>query len=314
MRFAIIAPPTQTKKWKIEFEKQAPNEELLIGYKTDRPEEIECVMVWGHPKGSLEKFKNLKLIFSMGAGVDHILKLKNYNKKIPISRIVDPQMAFSMTNYILMAVLNYQRCWYDFQDAQKKNHWAQFEFDEKDLKIGVYGIGHLGMDAANALYRLGFEVFGYSNSLKETIFPSFYGEQLLDFLNKINVLVCTVPLTPKTRGLLCTKFFKKLPNPTYLINVSRGAVHVENDIIKAIKEGKPFKRCYDDIAETFRSKPTGNRVLGFVCSYCPYKLPCWGRDKLQLLPQQQSKGKNPKWVWYTAVTNPREETKEFNGG
>ena len=238
MRFAIIAPPTQTKKWKIEFEKQAPNEELLIGYKTDRPEEIECVMVWGHPKGSLEKFKNLKLIFSMGAGVDHILNDDTIPKNIPISRIVDPQMAFSMTNYILMAVLNYQRCWYDFQDAQKKNHWAQFEFDEKDLKIGVYGIGHLGMDAANALYRLGFEVFGYSNSLKETIFPSFYGEQLLDFLNKINVLVCTVPLTPKTRGLLCTKFFKKLPNPTYLINVSRGAVHVENDIIKAIKQGK----------------------------------------------------------------------------
>ena len=82
---------------------------------------------------------------------------------------------------------------------------------------------------------------------------------------------------------------------------------------KALAEDKPFKRCYDDVAETFRSKPTGNRVLGFVCSYCPYKLPCWGRDKLQLLPQQQSKGKNPKWVWYTSVTNPKEETNEYGG-
>ena len=54
------------------------------------------------------------------------------------------------------------------------------------------------------------------------------------------------------------------------------AIDTAKDNIKAIKEGKPFKRCYDDIAETFRSKPTGNRVLGFVCSYCPYKLPCWG--------------------------------------
>ena len=98
MRFAIIAPPTQTKKWKIEFEKQAPNEELLIGYKTDRPEKIECVMVWGHPKGSLEKFKNLKLIFSMGAGVDHILKLNNYNKKIPIIRIKDTLMGERIAN------------------------------------------------------------------------------------------------------------------------------------------------------------------------------------------------------------------------
>jgi hypothetical protein len=92
------------------------------------------------------------------------------------------------------------------------------------------------------------------------------------------------------------------------------ALKSAEDNFTALKKGKPFKRCYDDVAETFRSKPTGNRVLGFVCSYCPYKLPCWGRDKLQLLPQQQSKGKNPKWVWYTSVTNPKEETEEFNGG
>ena len=83
---------------------------------------------------------------------------------------------------------------------------------------------------------------------------------------------------------------------------------------KALKENKPFKKCYDDVAETFRSKPTGNRVLGFVCSYCPYKLPCWGKDKLQLLPQQQSKGKNPKWVWYTEVNNPKQDEAIEVGG
>ena len=90
------------------------------------------------------------------------------------------------------------------------------------------------------------------------------------------------------------------------------AIKLAKDNFKALKDNVPFKKCYDDVAETFRSKPTGNRVLGFVCSYCPYKLPCWG-SKLQLLPQQQSKGKNPKWVWYTAVTNPKEETTEYGG-
>ena len=78
------------------------------------------------------------------------------------------------------------------------------------------------------------------------------------------------------------------------------------DNIKALKEGVPFKRQYDAIEETFRGKPTGNKVLGLACSFCPYKLPCWG-SKLQLLPQQQSKGKNPKWVWYTEVNNPKQE-------
>ena len=102
--------------------------------------------------------------------------------------------------------------------------------------------------------------------------------------------------------------------PPAVDEYKKKALKSAEDNFKSLKEGKPFKRCYDDVAETFRSKPTGNRVLGFVCSYCPYKLPCWGRDKLQLLPQQQSKGKNPKWVWYTSVTNPKEETGEFNGG
>jgi len=90
----------------------------------------------------------------------------------------------------------------------------------------------------------------------------------------------------------------------------------EHHKIKAIKDAKnnffalenkvPFKRCYEDIEETYRTKKTGNRVLGTVCSFCPYKLPCWG-SKLQLLQQQQSQGKNPKWVWYTEVNNPRKD-------
>ena len=272
MKFAIIAPPTQTKKWEIEFYKQAPNEEVLIGYETDKPQEIECVMVWGHPKGSLKKFRNLKLIFSMGAGVDHILNDNTIPKDIPISRIVDPQMAFSMTNYVLMAILNYQRCWYDFQDAQKRNHWAQFEFDEKNLRIGILGIGHLGMHAANALYRLGFEVFGYSNSLKETVFPSFYGKQLEDFLKEINVLVCTVPLTPKTRGLLSAKLFDRLTNATYLINASRGAVQLENDIIRAIEEGKLTGAFLD----VFEKEPL------------PKDSPLWQNPKIQITPHVAS--------------------------
>ena len=75
---------------------------------------------------------------------------------------------------------------------------------------------------------------------------------------------------------------------------------------KALKDNVPFKRCYKEIEETFRTKKTGNKVLGMVCGFCPYKLPCWG-SKLQLLQQQQSQGKNPKWVWYTEVNNPRKD-------
>jgi hypothetical protein len=102
--------------------------------------------------------------------------------------------------------------------------------------------------------------------------------------------------------------------PASVDNHKKAALTSAEKNYKALKENKPFKKCYDDVAETFRSKPTGNRVLGFVCSYCPYKLPCWGKDKLQLLPQQQSKGKNPKWVWYTEVNNPKQDEAMEAGG
>jgi hypothetical protein len=75
---------------------------------------------------------------------------------------------------------------------------------------------------------------------------------------------------------------------------------------KALTKKEKFKRCYPDIEETFRGKKTGNRVLSSVCSFCPYKIPCWGKE-LKMLPQQQSQGKNPKWVWYTEVNNPKKD-------
>lgn len=76
--------------------------------------------------------------------------------------------------------------------------------------------------------------------------------------------------------------------------------------LKALRNKVPFKRCFNDIEETYRTKKTGNRTLGMICGFCPYKLPCWG-SKLQLLQQQQSQGKNPRWVWYTEVNNPRKD-------
>jgi len=85
------------------------------------------------------------------------------------------------------------------------------------------------------------------------------------------------------------------------------------DNYKALKDKVPFKKCFDDVEETFRGKPTGNRVLDRVCSFCPYKVPCWGSG-LQYLPQQQSKGKNPKWVWYTQVNNPKQEDSQGDSG
>ena len=167
-----------------------------------------------------------------------------------------------------MAVLNHHRSFYDFQHAREKSHWAQFEFDERSLKIGVLGTGFLGMDIAKKLHMLGFSVTGYSNSHKDTPFPSYAGDQIDTFLSEVNVLICLVPYTPKTEGLLNYKLFKKFSEPTYLINVSRGSVQVEKDILKALDEGL-LSGAFLDV---FEQEPL------------PSKSPLWQHPSVQITP------------------------------
>ena len=268
MKFVIIAPEIPSKKWNESFKKLFPKIPIIIGDKPENPDEITVAMVWNQKHGVLTKFKNLKLIISMGAGVDNVISDKTIPLKIPLCRIVDKQMAFSMSNYIIMAVLNYHRNWYDYDYAQKNKHWAQFEINERDLNIGILGIGHLGMDVAKKLHYLDFNVFGYSKNKKSTPFKSFYGNSLSSFLNNINVLICTVPLTPQTKNLLNTNFFQKLNNQTYLINVSRGEVQVEEDIIKAINNGK-LSGAFLDV---FEEEPL------------PKDSPLWSHPKVKITP------------------------------
>ena len=158
--FAIIAPEVPARKWKRSFKRLHPEVLVLMGNEIRTPDNLTLAMVWKHKHGCLSKFKNLQLIVSMGAGVDHILSDKSIAPEIRICRIVDRQMAFSMSNYVIMAVLNHQRNWYEYDLAQKNRHWAQFEISERVLKIGILGIGHLGMDVAMKLHFLGFDVFG----------------------------------------------------------------------------------------------------------------------------------------------------------
>jgi hypothetical protein len=87
------------------------------------------------------------------------------------------------------------------------------------------------------------------------------------------------------------------------------ALEKVNTNIKALMEDAPFERGYELEDEMFYRKNTGNKVLSTICSYCPYKHKCWG-DNIQYLPQQQSQAKNPKFVWYAEINNPKEITHE----
>ena len=273
MKIGIIAPKERVKCWLNTFKNYDENIDVSI-YPDIDYNNIDCVCLWKHPKKVLGKFKNLKLIHSMGAGVDHIINDPSCPKGIPICRISDDKLSFSMTNYIITAVLFYHRRILKYQNDKKNKLWDHITHPGiLPINIGILGFGVLGSDAADKLKYMGFNVIGYSlNKKKENGIKIYHGEELDLFLSKINVLVCTVPYTQKTHHLLDRNLFKKLNKETYLVNVSRGKVQNEKDIIEYIDNGT-LSGAFLDVFET-EPLPKSSEI--------------WKHDKIQITPHNAS--------------------------
>ncbi len=237
MSLAIICPGKNPQPWIQVISELDPDLKIQVYPEISNPEEVEFAMVWQHPAGILSSFPKLKLVSSMGAGVDHILTDKSIPADLPIVRIVDEKLTFSMTNYVIMGVLNFHRRLAHFQENQVKKVWDMAD-PEIDVKIGVMGVGALGGDVLEKLSFLGFPVVGFGFSEKENFeYPYFSKDRLAEFLSEVNVLVCLLPLTEETEGILNFELFKQCNKGTYLINVARGKHLVEEDLTLALDEG-----------------------------------------------------------------------------
>lgn len=237
MGIAIISPGRDASIWVENIKKIDNNIEVQVFPDIKDPASVKAVMLWQHPKGILDKFPNLELICSMGAGVDHILSDDSIADHLPITRIVDDKLTFSMTNYVLMGILNYHRQTDRYKKDQKSKIWDMSD-PELPIVVGIMGVGELGGDVINKLQYLGIEVVGMGYTPKTgTTYPYYDKGKLKEFLSCINVLVCMLPLTPDTEGILNLGLFKKCNKGTYLINVARGKHLIEEDLIPAIEEG-----------------------------------------------------------------------------
>ena len=266
---ALLTPAPIGSRWIAAFEMEAPEQAIQLNEAISNPEAVELLLVWKHPEGSLKNFTKLKLLYSLGAGVDHLMSDPELPIEVPICRIVDPLLAFSMSNYILLAVLDFQRRMDKYRWDQQNRVWDHYALPERDLRIGILGLGNLGQDAAEKLVQLGFEVAGFSPSPKTISgVRCFHGDGLNSFLNTVNVLICTVPLTEKTRGLLNASLFEKLPKGSFLINVARGKVQIEKDILTALDSGQ-LSGAFLDVFEE-EPLPTGSRL--------------WSHPKVQITP------------------------------
>jgi glyoxylate/hydroxypyruvate reductase A len=201
------------KSWDQRFRAAAPQHDIrLWPERVGDPADISYACVWRPPHGMLSSFRKLKAVFTLGAGVDDVLTDPQL-PQVPIVRIVDPDLTMRMTEYVVLHVLKYHRQQRLYETQQRERLWRDHDQPAaSDVAVGVLGLGVLGNNAAVMLQRLGFRVAGWSRTPK-TIpgVETHHGHVGLEsFLRRTEILVCLLPATASTKGLLNLTLLRKL--------------------------------------------------------------------------------------------------------
>jgi glyoxylate/hydroxypyruvate reductase A len=267
----FLAPGLKADSWVKHLRNQDPDLDLRVWPDVGRSEEVIFVLSWKHPPGEMKKFPNLECISSLGFGVDHVLSDPDLPAGVPVTRLVDQGMIDAMSEYVLAAVLMYTRQFDLYRQDQAHRRWkVRVPKRAQQVRVGVMGLGHLGSDAARKLRSLGFTVSGWSRTPKgiEGIGGFAGGEGLDEFLARSDILICLLPLTPATEGILNRRTFSKLPSGAYLINAARGEHLVEEDLLAALAGGHIAGACLD----VFRQEPL------------PESHPFWSHPRVTVTP------------------------------
>ena len=203
-------------------------------------DEIEIVLAWKPDRGLIASFPNVKVIVSLGMGVDHLLADDQLPAGVPITRIMDDGLVGQMSEYAIYWALRHHRDIDKYGESQRAKRWKPEDFvDTIHRRIGITGLGTIGQDTAKKFAALGFPTAGWSRTQKSLPgVETFHGpDGLAAFLARTDILVNVLPLTRDTKGLLDAKLFAALPKGAYLINMGRGGHVVDNDLLAAIDSG-----------------------------------------------------------------------------
>jgi glyoxylate/hydroxypyruvate reductase len=277
MAFLFILPTWPIETWTRAMKKVAPDLDVRVW--PDRMgdvADIEYCAAWLPPPGVVKSLPNLKVIMSLGAGVDAILKDPTLPENVPIVRVNDPDLTGRMTEYIVLHVLMHHRQQRRLDANQRLKKWDSFGTHAAPaLSVGIMGMGVMGTDSAVKLRDLGFRVAGWSRSRK-TIqgVESFAGEAEFDaFLARTDVLVSLLPATPDTDGIINRDTIRKLSRKgpfgaPYVINAGRGRQQVADDILAALDAGE----LYGATLDVFTPEPL------------PPDSPLWAHPKVTITP------------------------------
>ncbi|CAN5377369.1 glyoxylate/hydroxypyruvate reductase A [soil metagenome] len=233
-------------------------------------ERVNFAVAWNHPKDQFNQFPNLKVISSLGAGVDHLLNDKSIGEHVILTRVVASNLTEQMCDYVTMSVLNMLRQTQKYYHQQIRADWNPCnQLSKENVSVGVMGLGKIGKSVAIRLADNEFKVSGWSKSKKTILGIKTYKEDELNtFLAGTNILVCLLPLTSETDGILNLDLFKKLDKPAFLLNAARGEHLVEEDLLYALD----MNLLNYAVLDVFQKEPL------------PGSHPFWGRDRITITP------------------------------
>ncbi len=274
MSLLLIAKDRDMNPWKEALLAVDKNLDVEVWPRVEQKDRVTFAVSWNHPKEVLGAYPNLKVVSSLGAGADHLLKDEAIPESVKLARVMIPSLKSQMGEYVLNAIQNYRFHTSRYVDQKREAYWSKHDAVPKsDCAVGILGMGEMGEAVADLLLNNGFLVNGWSVTKKgiEGV-NSFGAKELDDFLAQSNILVCLLPLTKETNGILELDLFKKIKQPSYLINVARGGHLVEEDLIYALDTGVLSGACLD----VFEEEPLPENHL------------FWNRPKIMITPHVAS--------------------------
>jgi len=255
--------------WSSGLQEAMPEMDIKVYPDEGDVNDIEYAVVWKHPRGILKKYPNLKAILSLGAGVDHIISDSELPKGLPIVRLVDKKLTHEMYLHSLHWVLHFHSNQYLYRIQQQSREWVQqSSVQSEDRTIGIMGLGNIGKAIGDSLVNLDFKVIGWGARPKNSTgeIEYYYGhEQLSEFLSQTDILINILPLTENTKNILTKNELKLLPKGSFIINIGRGGIINENDLLSFLNSGHINAAALDVFAQ--EPLPENNSLWGHSSVY-----------------------------------------------
>ena len=241
MAILILEDTDEALSWKAALATYLPEVEIRVALNEGNPADIEVVVLWDK-FDVLPTLVNLKMVVVLGAGIDHMFELGvTIPKNVQVCRLVDPSLTSQMIEWVTLAVLVHNRSWDEYRSLQREKSYMELAVPlPSERLIGILGLGMLGKEVAVTLSKIGYKVKGWSRTPKViNSVQCFYGDDSLhSLLSSVDILICMLPLTAQTRGILNSDLFSRMKRGAYLINAARGSHLIEIDLLDAIDSGQ----------------------------------------------------------------------------